>query len=278
MGIGTPQDGREALDWYKKAAMHGDKRAMDKLRVSGQPRAQRDPMSRQPNPPPVPSKHSHKSARPSDARVINKDKKSTTSLRAERPPRGSSVDASRRGPMLPLPHDGRPDHPVRQRSNSFSGETEQQEFGVPHARPFGGGPAGPAYASHSLPGPHNNYGRAVPIEQRLGEGAGRLAGAPSVRPQQQYHQQQTALPPPPPPPRAAKNGDMQNEQPVMQHRLPPGAGYVTEQMDRMPAPGPQYQFQDEAQRRRDVLQKRKAAAGTGEGGDGPGEDKDCIIM
>ncbi|GAA6014170.1 hypothetical protein JCM11491_004127 [Sporobolomyces phaffii] len=36
-GIGTYQDAREALDWFRKAASHGDKRALDRLRNAGQP-------------------------------------------------------------------------------------------------------------------------------------------------------------------------------------------------------------------------------------------------
>lgn len=36
-GIGTYQDTREALDWFRKAASHGDKRALDRLRTAGQP-------------------------------------------------------------------------------------------------------------------------------------------------------------------------------------------------------------------------------------------------
>ncbi|GAA5996354.1 hypothetical protein JCM5350_006830 [Sporobolomyces pararoseus] len=36
-GIGTYQDSREALEWFRKAASHGDKRALDRLRSAGQP-------------------------------------------------------------------------------------------------------------------------------------------------------------------------------------------------------------------------------------------------
>ncbi|GAA5880510.1 hypothetical protein JCM16303_005410 [Sporobolomyces ruberrimus] len=36
-GIGTYPDAREALEWFRKAASHGDKRALDRLRSAGQP-------------------------------------------------------------------------------------------------------------------------------------------------------------------------------------------------------------------------------------------------
>ncbi|KDE04292.1 hypothetical protein MVLG_05250 [Microbotryum lychnidis-dioicae p1A1 Lamole] len=35
MGIGTYRDAREAIDWFRKAAGHGDKRAIDRLRMTG---------------------------------------------------------------------------------------------------------------------------------------------------------------------------------------------------------------------------------------------------
>ncbi|SCV74085.1 BQ2448_6517 [Microbotryum intermedium] len=35
MGIGTYKDAREAIDWFRKAAGHGDKRAIDRLRMTG---------------------------------------------------------------------------------------------------------------------------------------------------------------------------------------------------------------------------------------------------
>lgn len=37
VGIGTYRDEREALEYFRKAASHGDKRAMDRLRIAGQP-------------------------------------------------------------------------------------------------------------------------------------------------------------------------------------------------------------------------------------------------
>ncbi|BGP46466.1 Chitin synthase 4 [Rhodotorula kratochvilovae] len=37
VGIGTYRDERDALAWFRKAAAHGDKRAMDRLRMAGQP-------------------------------------------------------------------------------------------------------------------------------------------------------------------------------------------------------------------------------------------------
>ncbi|GAA6053826.1 hypothetical protein JCM3770_004737 [Rhodotorula araucariae] len=37
VGIGTYRDERDALEWFRKAAAHGDKRAMDRLRLAGQP-------------------------------------------------------------------------------------------------------------------------------------------------------------------------------------------------------------------------------------------------
>ncbi|KPV76582.1 uncharacterized protein RHOBADRAFT_52570 [Rhodotorula graminis WP1] len=37
VGIGTYRDERDALEWFRRAASHGDKRAMDRLRLAGQP-------------------------------------------------------------------------------------------------------------------------------------------------------------------------------------------------------------------------------------------------
>ncbi|GAA5901143.1 hypothetical protein JCM8208_002288 [Rhodotorula glutinis] len=37
VGIGTYRDERGAIEWFRKAASHGDKRAMDRLRIAGQP-------------------------------------------------------------------------------------------------------------------------------------------------------------------------------------------------------------------------------------------------
>ncbi|BGO89991.1 hypothetical protein NBRC10512_001976 [Rhodotorula toruloides] len=37
IGIGTYKDQREALEWFRKAASHGDKRAQDRLRLAGRP-------------------------------------------------------------------------------------------------------------------------------------------------------------------------------------------------------------------------------------------------
>ncbi|GAA5935938.1 tetratricopeptide repeat protein [Sporobolomyces koalae] len=45
-GIGTYKDSREALEWFQKAASHGDKRALDRLRAAGQPIPARAPALR----------------------------------------------------------------------------------------------------------------------------------------------------------------------------------------------------------------------------------------
>ncbi|GEM07049.1 sel1-like and Tetratricopeptide-like helical domain containing protein [Rhodotorula toruloides] len=37
IGIGTCKDQREALEWFRKAALHGDKRAQDRFRMAGRP-------------------------------------------------------------------------------------------------------------------------------------------------------------------------------------------------------------------------------------------------
>ncbi|KAK4058444.1 Chitin synthase 4 [Microbotryomycetes sp. JL221] len=305
MGIGTHQDTREALDWFRKAASHGDKRAQEKLRMSGLPsRNQQQQQDRNPKSnasPPVPSKQVYKPPTMTTQKAIKKDKKSTSSLRAERPPRGSSVD-SRMQQLPPLPtgaktgaNGGRPSPPfapVRQRSNSFSGSDSytNNEFGthpmtssqfhrsqqqqVVGQGYLNGQLQQSQYSSHSLPGPQNGYGRAVPIEHRLGDGATRYGNnnlnGGMTRTGVSY---------------ASLNGQHeQSQQPPPQHRLPPGAGvaYVNgvgigEQEQQASSSPAQYHFVDEAQRRRDVLQKRKVAAGAGSS-TGPGEDKDCIIM
>ncbi|GAA5821451.1 hypothetical protein JCM11251_004629 [Rhodosporidiobolus azoricus] len=54
VGIGTFKDEREALEWFRKSAAHGDKRAQDRLRMSGQPipRLIQPPKRSSPAPPP----------------------------------------------------------------------------------------------------------------------------------------------------------------------------------------------------------------------------------
>lgn len=275
MGIGTHQDSREALDWFKKAASHGDKRAMDRLRMAGQSHAQ--PFARRPansQGPNVPAKQAYKP--PQTTRMKKNDKKSTTSLKGERAPRGMSVDQGRLHALPPLPNGvaGRPGPPPRQRSNSFSGGGEHDRRS-PYRSEFGPtGPAYPsdsAYASHSLPGPANGYGRPMPQERRLPEGAG---GPPEAFHGREPLRQQPV------------NGlpvmDSYGSGGFASSRLPPGAGLPPGAMRAGPPQraGPQKPLPstggplspvDEERRRREVLQKRKI-------GTGPGEDKDCVVM
>ncbi|CEQ42793.1 SPOSA6832_04653 [Sporobolomyces salmonicolor] len=47
-GMGTYKDAREALEWFRKAASHGDKRAQDRLRMAGQPQPAQKPVPHHP--------------------------------------------------------------------------------------------------------------------------------------------------------------------------------------------------------------------------------------
>ncbi|ORY79364.1 hypothetical protein BCR35DRAFT_304798 [Leucosporidium creatinivorum] len=237
-GIGTHKDAREALEWFKKAANHGDKRAMDRLRMAGQPHSQ--PFARQPpapsQPPPTPYKP------PPTTKITRKEKKAAIASAKER---GKSVDRGRPTNGVQAPQQNgssRPGPPpmVRQRSASqpdlyaqaHAQQQQQQQWGAQQIQyqqqPQQHSDFAPLsyddspYASATMPSSSQHYGRPAPQERQL------------------------------------SNGPPQPGQVRMPQR---------QQASASPVLGSE-EFEKRKGERDKVLQRRK----------GPGEDKDCVIM
>ncbi|BGP14465.1 hypothetical protein JCM10213_004587 [Rhodosporidiobolus nylandii] len=176
VGIGTYRDERDALEWFRKAAAHGDKRAQDRLRMAGQPLppvvAEEPPKRPTPSPQLQPSDSSfhlpQRQPRLSTSRLLSKKNPNH--------PRTSSVDAravttfgdaaptllDRKGKgkekalPVPSPDDGVPPMPpmVRQRSYSQPTPVPMQPLDY-NLRPIApgapGGDFGPLTHDHELP-------------------------------------------------------------------------------------------------------------------------------
>lgn len=286
-GIGTYQDQREALDWFRLAASHGDKRALDRLRIAGigvsgavPAQSRRQPAAGTPyKPPPV-------------TKIVKKDGQSGTGppAQSERQ-RGKSVDRGKGKDVLPpLPgHDShhptsnvrgsgaplgmsgtyrdarRPDLP-RQRSSSTP--VNKMDSVGPQDHPTGS-------LSRLPPLPLQDFG---PVSLTMPPGA-----APPMHGYQQSYNSSSL------PPRTHSSHDTQfqhNQQ--QQHlqrskdmpQLPPGAGRGLAEGVQVRMPDRQGGGSDHRQaptsnassavqqRDKALLQRRS----------GPGEDKDCLVM
>lgn len=163
-GIGTHKDAREALDWFRKAAGHGDKRAMDRLRMASHNPTQPLPFPRSNNPnfnssdpPPPPPPGAYK---PPPMTIMKnkmmkgKNNKNRTASASGEPFSGAGGGAGA---------GGRPTGMGRQRSNSLPSSTSN-----------GGGGANP-YAAYDLP-PVPGPPTKTRMPMRQGGGGG-LAGS-----------------------------------------------------------------------------------------------------
>ncbi|GAA6037297.1 hypothetical protein JCM8097_008669 [Rhodosporidiobolus ruineniae] len=103
VGIGTYKDERDALEWFRKAAAQGDKRAQDRLRMGGHPLPPVDvPSAKRASPqppPPEPTSSFHlpeRQRRLSTTRLLTKNRDSSVSKKGAakgHPTRGGSADA-----------------------------------------------------------------------------------------------------------------------------------------------------------------------------------------
>ena len=128
-GIGTYQDAREALEWFRKAASHGDKRALDRLRNAGQPiPAQVAPLrhtssSNALNNNRTPSPSAPTNPRSLSNKLITKNKQPLPPQPRSEQPRSESVGRTPRPISKDVKGKGRESDPgrpgfTRQRSNS----------------------------------------------------------------------------------------------------------------------------------------------------------------
>ncbi|GAA6000147.1 hypothetical protein JCM10207_007878 [Rhodosporidiobolus poonsookiae] len=260
VGIGTYKDEREALDWFRKAAAHGDKRAQDRLRMGGHPVPPVEKAKRSSPQPPAPTSTLHlpeRAPRISTSRLLRKD----------RPSRSESVDARSAitfgGPAPPVPPIDRKGKgkekalpipsaeqmPPMTRQRSYSQPTPVQP-GVQldyNLRPVGpGGDFGPLAYDHR--------DAAATVGGRGGGGGG--YGAPPAGSGYGLQPAYGEYAPPPPP--GKPFAPMQPDQ----VRMP-----LRQQINGSPVLG----SEEAAAKRRErekVLQKRK----------GTGEDKDCRVM
>ncbi|GAA6059305.1 hypothetical protein JCM10212_005885 [Sporobolomyces blumeae] len=250
-GIGTYQDQREALEWFRKAASHGDKRAQDRLRSAGQPvPAQVAPPLRHTAssnalagmPPPVASEKS-RLAPPSSSstKLLTKIKPHQGPTVSEKP-RSGSVDRIPRPPPKDVKGKGKQrqepaDRPgfYRQRSNSQPSPARvdqpraNQDFSpLPYGSTMNGYPS--ATVGNYPQDPYNRRGG----------------------PPQQYPQERTFVPLSPD----------QVRMPVRQHANGSPLNALADQTNARDAGAKKAE-------REHVLQRRKH---------GGAEDKDCTIM
>ncbi|KAI5479667.1 Sel1-like and Tetratricopeptide-like helical domain containing protein [Pseudohyphozyma bogoriensis] len=146
MGIGTHKDAREALDWFRKAAAQGDKRAMDRLRLASSgavPSAQA--FAREATPPPPPASHYKPPPVSVSGKLKGKGKEPTTLRR----PQSFDRNGSGGGPG------GRPE---MERKRSVS--TPQAQYMAYEDDGQYGGPGSDA----------PNYGRPAPIHRPSKDG------------------------------------------------------------------------------------------------------------
>ncbi|GAA5907374.1 hypothetical protein JCM6882_002820 [Rhodosporidiobolus microsporus] len=267
VGIGTYKDERDALEWFRKAAAHGDKRAQDRLRMSGQPLPPLiEPVKRsspQPPQPDAPVSSLHLPERPrrlSTTGLLTKkrDPSAGGGGKKGKPRRAGSVDAraahtfegppsvaapvavDRKGKgkekALPAAPNGAPPpmpNMVRQRSYSQP-NLVPLDYNLRPVGPPDGGDFGPLAYDHREP----SHQQAATFNGRPGPGAG--------------------LQPPYGGEYGAPNGLVKPEQ----VRMP-----LRQQVNGSPVLGSE-ELAERKKEREKVLQRRKNA----------GEDKDCVVM
>ncbi|GAA5974231.1 hypothetical protein JCM11641_003342 [Rhodosporidiobolus odoratus] len=260
VGIGTYKDERDATEWFRKAAAHGDKRAQERLRLSGHPLP---PMIAEPAPakrttlqtqPTTSSFHlPERQPRLSTSRLLKKDREGSFNKKsraesvdarpvtnfgtAPSPPPVPTVDCKGKGKekALPIPLDAdvNPSMPPMVRQRSYSQPPPVQlDYNL---RPVGpgaqGGDFGPLAYDH-------NEVQAATID---GQGRGGAA----------YGNGQGPDPGRPFPPQPG------------QVRMP-----LRQQLNRSPVLGG-LENEEKKKEREKVLQRKK---------NGGPEDKDCVVM
>ncbi|GJN87173.1 hypothetical protein Rhopal_000118-T1 [Rhodotorula paludigena] len=304
VGIGTYKDERDALEWFRKAAAHGDKRAMERLRIAGHavPPPEK-PVARKASPvaaPDAPVSALHLPERPrrlSTHKMLRKENSSLTlggSLgRRDGKQRTASVDVlssavrpaperknKGKGKEKALPHapenGAMPPHPgmaPRQRSYSqpslAHSPLQPLDYNLRPAAPQSAvvGDFGPLAYDHRVPA--TVAGRPSQLQPAYAGEYGAGYG---------HHQQQQSAPVSP---AGFAQAQYQHQLQVQQQQAAAAAsarGLVVPQPDEMRMPlrqqvgGSPVLGSDEVahkrQEREKVLQRRK----------NPGEDKDCVVM
>ncbi|GAA5834987.1 hypothetical protein JCM9279_007166 [Rhodotorula babjevae] len=308
VGIGTYRDEREALEWFRQAASHGDKRAMDRLRIAGQPLppvvgpAAASQPQRRPSPvhgnangagarPGLPSTESHmsglhlpaKTRRLSSSRIL---------LRKEKPSPASSG-----GPDGSLGSKKKSAHSLSASAGAFGGElrTRTTSAGalpapdrkgkgkekalpdMPSLPPHGHAPGMPPMTrQRSYSQPESAMQPLRPLDYNLrplpaGAGAPQppAVGGPSAYSPLAHGGGPAALQPPYGGEYGSNGAGVGAASPA--RRAPPPAGQVRMPARQGPSDSPQLgsdEVERKKQERDKVLQRRKNA----------GEDKDCVVM
>ncbi|GAA5976309.1 hypothetical protein JCM10908_005452 [Rhodotorula pacifica] len=276
VGIGTYKDQREALDWFRRAAAQGDKRAQDRLRMAGQQLPAVVKPSKRNSPPPstadLPTMSSlhlpSKGRRLSGPRLLRKEPSSgnlmngTTGPKGGKKERAFSVDGSR--PAIVFGAAGSPNvadlpPPVPSVDRKGKGKSRSQS-GMPDMAPM------QRQRSYSHPD------TAVPLDYNLRPVASGTDFGPLAYDSGDEGRLAASLPGRTRPAQNGPSGPLaRSASPASPRRL------VPEQVQMPPRQhsGLRDQTDNDAEQpfdvkkeRERVLQRRK----------NPGEDKDCILM